>query len=651
MSNREEIRFRWEDILQRITSPAKSKVNGRMSYICPLCGNGSGTDGDGITYNPKSPDGNGLKCFKCGFSGDILDLLGKAEGLTEFPDKMKKAEELLGLDHEAPPQAQTDRTPQKAAEADLTGYFKDCHGKIHDTDYPAYRGLSEGIINRFNLGYDPHFTKSTGGKVWEALIIPTNAGSYVARNTDMKAEGKDRYRKSGSTTPLNWESLQTAGKPVFVVEGEIDALSIIEAGGEAVGLGSTSSIDLFINGYVKKHAPLQPIIIAMDNDEAGQTATMKLKNGLEGLGWHCYVLDPCMGYEDANEALIANRESFKQTIRQLEESVLQQEQEAAEEEKKEYLNDSAAGHLKEFINGIADSVNTPCIHTGFNVLDHILDGGLYEGLYFIGAISSLGKTTLVLQIADQIAQGGNDVLVFSLEMSRTELMSKSISRHTLMRVIEEDLETQTAKTARGITDGSRYKFYSKEEQRTINNAIGDYSSYADRIFIHEGIGDIGVEEIRQTVEKHIKITRNTPVVFVDYLQILAPHDPRSTEKQNTDKACLELKRLSRDNKTPVIVVSSFNRQSYSEAVNFTAFKESGAIEYSSDVLIGLQLEGAGQKDFDATEAKRRDPRSVEAVILKNRNGKVGDTVNFEYYPLFNYFKETGGKRDKRRTII
>ena len=53
----------------------------------------------------------------------------------------------------------------------------------------------------------------------------------------------------------------------------------------------------------------------------------------------------------------------------------------------------------------------------------------------------------------------------------------------------------------------------------------------------------------------------------------------------------------------------------------------------------MKLKGAGSSDFDSNEAKRSDPREIEAVILKNRNGKTGDTIEFLYYPMFNYFKE------------
>ena len=78
---------------------------------------------------------------------------------------------------------------------------------------------------------------------------------------------------------------------------------------------------------------------------------------------------------------------------------------------------------------------------------------------------------------------------------------------------------------------------------------------------------------------------------------------RATDKQIVDHNVTELKQLSRDFDIPIFAVSSLNRQNYSERINMAAYKESGAIEYGSDVLIGLQLTGAGEKDFDADAAK------------------------------------------------
>ena len=294
-----------------------------------------------------------------------------------------------------------------------------------------------------------------------------------------------------------------------------------------------------------------------------------------------------------------------------------------------------------FIDRIATNVNIEAIPTGFKALDDVLDGGLYEGLYCLGAISSLGKTTFALQIADQIAEHGHQVLIFSLEMSQNELIAKSISRNTLKRVIAARGDVRNAKTARGIMSGKKYPLYNQIERELIKNAVGDYQSISKNIYIREGMGNVGVDTIVEQVKEHIRKGNKPPVVIVDYLQILMPHSEKATDKANIDYTVLSLKRLSRDYKIPVIAISSFNRVSYGNEVSMQAFKESGSIEYSCDVLMGLQLQGVGSSDFDVNIAKRQEPRKIEAVILKNRNGKTGDMIGYEYYAMFNYFSETG----------
>ena len=102
---------------------------------------------------------------------------------------------------------------------------------------------------------------------------------------------------------------------------------------------------------------------------------------------------------------------------------------------------------------------------------------------------------------------------------------------------------------------------------------------------------------------------------------------------------MELKRISRDFKTTVFGISSFNRDNYRNAVSMQSFKESGAIEYSSDVLLGLQFKGVESNDFDFNKARNKDPREFELVVLKNRNGKSGNKVGLNFYPLFKFFKE------------
>ncbi|MBF0541395.1 MAG: hypothetical protein HQK91_08095 [Nitrospirae bacterium] len=298
-------------------------------------------------------------------------------------------------------------------------------------------------------------------------------------------------------------------------------------------------------------------------------------------------------------------------------------------EKETYLNTCAKYHMKDFFNHINTRVNTPCIPTGFPRLNNYLDGGLYEGLYVIGAISSMGKTSFVLQIADQIASQGQDILYFSLIMSRYEIMAKSISRLTF----EACKDQRLAKTTRGITDDKRYAAYDSEIKDLIELAESEYIKFADKIYIHEGTGEIGINEVRAEIDKHIFFTGKAPIVVIDYLQLLSPYNPNASDKQNIDKAVMELKRISRDKKIPIIVISSLNNMSYKDPVTMEVFKDSGGIEYSSDVFIGMQLKGFVDKAMENT------PRDVEIKILKNRNGKTGDKLNFKYFQLFNCFVE------------
>ena len=629
------------EILKEINErePAFLSRDGKgKGFVCPNCGSGSGPKGTGLHRDPGSP--THWKCFACGGYYDTLDLYGLAFGFKEFPQKLSGAAAYFGLIAPTPVKAKKKlyQTAPQSPETDCTAFFKAAQARLNETDYPQRRGLSASTCARFGLGYDPQWKNPKAPDSVPAsprLIIPTGKTSYLARDVRSQNELTDQAAKYtkvkvGKTRLFNAEAIDTAAKPVYIVEGEIDAMSIVEAGGEAVALGSASNVHLLME-RIREHRPAQPLILALDNDERGQKASAELEEALKAESVMYFVYNPCGEAKDANEALQMAPESF---IRRVGDG-----ERLPEMERLSYLKTSAQGHLAAFIDGIAQSVDTPCLPTGFKTLDEALDGGLYEGLYIVGAISSLGKTTLVTQIGDQIAAGGHDVLIFSLEMARTELMAKSLSRHTLELALAAKMGTIYAKTARGITDGMRYARYGDREREIIRQAVVQYANYAGRIFIEEGVGDIDVTRIRERIARHIDLTGNTPVVIVDYLQIVAPYNERATDKQNMDKTVLELKRISRDFKLPMVAVSSLNRMSYGQKISMEAFKESGAIEYSSDVLIGLQLRGAGEAGFDPTEAKKKNPREIEAVILKHRNGQVGGKIAFEYYPMFNFFKE------------
>lgn len=605
------------DLLQ----PAKI-IGGRQSYICPLCGNGGGNDGTGITEDPNR-EGH-YHCFKCGFDGDIYDVMDAARGKPQG----ESFKEAYRAGKPAPaPKAQSTQNAQKTHETQepeppqFTEYTEKCAEALTGSPGESYlqgRGLSDALMMFYQLGYD-------AGK--DAVIIPyPGEDFYISRSL----KGKEYRKPKGRTEPIfNAQAFKWAvedNDPCFIVEGQIDALSIAEAGGKAVAIGGTGARKL---EEYKGDLPDRIYIVA-DNDDAGENAAQKIK---EILGDRAFIVHPPKKYKDVNDFLRDDREMLINLVKGNNWRTWEYEEKS-----------SAAAYIQDFWQ--TAKTKTPATPTGFKRLDAALDGGLYEGLYILGAVSSLGKTTFCLQMADQIARAKTqDVIIFSLEMARSELMAKSISRLSLELC---NGQTKNAKTARAITDPDRIKYFSQAEKDLLNQATTIYADMARRLWIFDGLGAIGTKEIRQAVAQHIEITGRKPLVIIDYLQILTSPDPRMSDKQATDRSVFELKQISRDYKIPVLAVSSFNRDNYTNALNMTAFKESGAIEYSSDVLIGLQPQGMIERGSDKDKAenaqtldncKTSQTRAVELKILKQRNGQTGTVIPFRYTAMFNYIVE------------
>lgn len=619
-------------------------------YICPICGSGGGVNGTGITENPKSK--GHFTCWggDCFNNADIFEIIGRQFNLTDFNEIFNKACELFRVtfNYVSPkPELQS----QFVRIQDFTDFYKQAALNLSQTDY--YRGISLETLKKFHVGFISNWRAKPNAPTSPRLIIPVWSGGYLARDTRPNlTEQQAKYSKMriGKTRLFNSGALKQNLKPVFIVEGEIDALSIIDAGGQAVGLGSIANIGKLIEA-VKAELPKVPLIIQLDNDLRGQQAEQKLIEALKNLRFFSYrhyaLPESC---KDANEFLMTDRVNFMAWVKDVENfdfTTVIEENHASEQNNLQ--NESGAQCLNDFVDFVLKN-KSGGISTGFENLDKLLDGGLYPGLYVIGANSSLGKTTLVLQIADNIAKSGHGVLIFSLEMSRFELIAKTLSRMSFLKSLSEYKSTVYAKTTRSVLLGS----YNNEfDSKIISEVMNDYSDWGRNIYITEGIGNVGVSHVKEKVEEFRKFMNETPVVVIDYLQILAPYSVKMTDKQNVDKNITELKRLSRDFNIPVLGVSSFNRESYSAPVSMASFKESGAIEYSSDVLIGLQYNGWDYRDNESDIVRSKRLREVRKMmeeaarnlssqdmqlkILKNRNGLKGNLF-FDFFPAFNYFR-------------
>ena len=289
--------------------------------------------------------------------------------------------------------------------------------------------------------------------------------------------------------------------------------------------------------------------------------------------------------------------------------------------------------------------------TCFPYLDSLFSGKLYPGMYVLGAISSLGKTTWLAQVADQIAESKLPVLYFSIEQSQMEIICKSLSRHISSNHLEHRISSIKIRNHwhPHMNRMENNKYLLPYEIDYINEAYDWYkANIAPYMNVCGSNFECTVETIKAKIKRMVAVSDEKPVIFIDYLQIIQPEkDFKGTDKQHLDYVMTELERLAKQLQITVFAISSINRVSYTQPVSFESFKTSGSIEYSSDVVITMDLNAINElkENSDKIEAhnlldaaKAAIPRAIQMKILKNRYGRVGECTYFLYYPDGDYFK-------------
>ena len=661
-----EIRASWRSLY-----PADKKNKG---IICPLCGSGSGNKGTGITGDSNHGKPNSLKCWSCNFTGDVIDLIQQEQG-KDFNEAIQYAADNLSITidaHNSIEQAKRDfsegtatnkeTSQNKAAEthteaiADYKAYYEECKKNISApaaVSYLTARGISLDTAISYNLGFDANWISPTVKKNQQAkgnswlpnptarIIMPVSDNHYIARaiSADVKEYAKMNETGGGKAGIFNSRGVYSNNDAVFITEGIFDALSIIEVGSEAVALNSTSNADLLIK-QLEEEPTAATLILCLDNDEPGKRAAATLKAGLTRLNISYVTADISGKYKDPNEALTGNKDAFIAAVEQAE------AQTAAKP-------DNTSGYIDNLMQ--ADIVKFKADKkTGFKRLDD-LSGGLYPGLYVLAATSSLGKTTFALQLADNLAAAGQDVLFFSMEQSRLEMVSKSLARLT------KELHQKELPTGGKPKEGDKYDPLTSLEIRQgkysniVELAAAEYKEQvADRLSIIEGNFNCDISFIGEYIRRYIKRNGSRPIVFIDYLQILqaADDDKRATTKDIIDNAVRDLKRISREHNLTIFVISSVNRANYLTPIDFESLKESGGIEFTADVIWGLQLQCLNEPLFNEAnkikekrqrirQEKAANPRKIELLCLKNRYGIANFSCGFNYYPKHDYFEQAG----------
>lgn len=618
------------DYIQKGHVASKVGPNTFRVNPCPVCG--------GRDHFTIYTETNSFSSFSgCCKGGSIIDYVLEVEGAANVTEAIELLSGEKKTKRKASPVA-----AEKAQKYDFSNFIDNLK---HYDPYYSNRGISEETASKYNLSFE-----SVGLKpLCETFKInpPAMAPAYrfilplynkeekcthfIARLDESIYPVTDNTPKTrnygGSDAPYFNEKYlydeKLSGEYIFITEGIFDALSIEEIGYQAISLNSAVNYSKIVDLLKQNEEMLKDktFLVAGDNDEAGQKLIANLVMAFKDSKLTVEAFHVPSEYKDINDFLKANRSEFESYTSGIINGFA--------------LKDTAFEELASLYSDLLNQNFQKPIQTCFSKLNKKLGGGIYPGFYVIGAISSLGKTTMIQQIADGLAAAGEHVIFYSLEMGKRELISKSLSRE--MSIVGERIST------RSLMNGDI------KNKELFAKAVGVYEKYAKNVFIYEGNFDTTVDEIRRTAEKHINRFGKKPIIIVDYLQILTPVEQRMTDKQANDRNVTSLKRMSRDLNTTVIAISSFNRENYNSTVSFSSFKESGAIEYTADCVIGLELSAIrelpqGKNDENErrnliNRAKEEIPRKIRLVILKNRNGSSYAELNYDYQPPINTFIE------------
>ena len=236
------------------------------------------------------------------------------------------------------------------------------------------------------------------------------------------------------------------------------------------------------------------------------------------------------------------------------------------------------------------------VPTGFSALDKRLIGLNNSDLLLIAARPGMGKTSFALNIAQNVAtKTKKDVVIFSLEMSATQLVERMISSEAMV-------ENERLKTGE-LSDDDWTKIARAASVLSGCNILIDDSS------------SISVLEMKGKCRR----LKNLGLIVIDYLQLMQSGKRSDNRVQEVSEISRSLKIMAKELNVPVICLSQLSRGPESRSDKrpmLSDLRESGAIEQDADVVLFLYRD-----DYYNKESEKRN--ICECIISKNRHGETG----------------------------
>ena len=265
--------------------------------------------------------------------------------------------------------------------------------------------------------------------------------------------------------------------------------------------------------------------------------------------------------------------------------------------------------MLDFIDQLSDRTQGKrnVVPSGYPQLDALLGVGfLNSGLYIIAARPGVGKTTFALNVAEKIAEQGENILFVSLEMSAEQISAKRVSRAS-------GIATNKLSMSSSLSD-EELSLAAEEASRLSQNGF----------YINRGVGHVTVAEIGIMARSYENLT----AVVVDYLGLIRSTEHGSRYEQVTQISA-DLKRLAVSLKVPVIALSQLSRaseQRQDKRPSLADLRDSGSIEQDADGVLLLFRPDY----YDDTDSEKSEPVLLECTVAKNRHAETG-RLCFEAY--------------------
>ena len=286
-------------------------------------------------------------------------------------------------------------------------------------------------------------------------------------------------------------------------------------------------------------------------------------------------------------------------------------------------------HAMEQIQRMISKEEMDGLLSGYKDLDILTNGFKPAEMDVIAARPSVGKTSLAMNIVENIAfsqkylKNPKNILVFSLEMSATSLAMRMICGRA--RVNMNDL---------------RRGFVPKKSAETLNAISREFQQAS--LWVDDTSG-LSINQIRAKARR-LKIRNKIHLVVIDYLQLISG-DVRAQSRENQiSDISRGLKAMAKELDVPVIVLSQLNRDSEKERRDprLSDLRESGSIEQDADVvmLLGKQRKGEDIREMDRdgeTESQQEDFEQIQLLLAKQRNGPTG-RVNLAFRRKYTRFE-------------